>query len=176
MSNGLGAGFGGLLLLAAVALLATVQSLLLAGAYAMRGRGGAVPTPVGYLSAAVLAGVLAVAGFAVLALFDEAPKLAALFVVLVFLPSLAAGWRLRGEWGRNVVVGLSAVGLSWSVPFLLGVGVVFGSIAVAAESGVSTTAPAQDAVLLVATLAGGAVATAGTLLFEGWVRESSFGG
>lgn len=64
-------------------------------------------------------GVVLVAGFGLLALYDEAPVGAGLIVALVFVPLAAAsvrGWQVDREW-PDVLAG---VAMAWSLPFILG--------------------------------------------------------
>jgi hypothetical protein len=78
------------------------------------------------VSMPILSGVVVVAGFAVVALHDEAPLLAALFTAIAIIPLLVVGIYLSLTTELSIIDLLASTGLAWSVPFLLGVIVVFG--------------------------------------------------
>ena len=171
MTNGLGAGFGGLMLLAVLLLLATIQIVLLLGIYVSRRRLDSVPGVLRYVSVVVLAGVILVGGFAVLVLYDEAWRLAVLFLAIVFVPLGAMAVSLYRQTELTLVDGVAAVGLAWSVPFLVGVGVILGLIIGSSELGLATTSPEQQAVAWIATAVGGAVVMIGSVLLGRQVDE-----
>lgn len=126
MSNGLGAAFGGLLLLAVLSAMAGLLGLSLAGALVFRRRTGAVPGSLRYLSAAVVPGVVLVAGFGVVALFDEAATLASVFLASVLVPLGMIGGHLHRMSELSRVDTIATAGIAWSIPFLLGLVVTFG--------------------------------------------------
>jgi len=173
MSNGLGAGFFGLTLLAILLGLAAVLTLALVGVVGFRRRIGTVPQLLKYVSIAVLGGVLVVAGFGVLAMYDEAVLLAVLFLVIVFVPLTVVGIYLHQTTELTRVDVLVTTGLAWSVPFVIGVGVTFGL-----TIGVSSTfdlAPAESqrlGVVWIAMLVGGAVIVTGSVLLGRYLSQS----
>lgn len=167
MSNGLGAGFTGLTLLAVLLGLSTLLVLFLGGVVVVRKRNRAVPPVLTYASVGVLLAVIAVAGFAVVALYDEAASLAGLFVALVLLPLALVGGYLRRQTEVTRVNLLSTIGFAWSLPFILGVFIVFGITAgVGSELGFASTTPQQESLARLATLLGGISVLAGTFLLS----------
>ncbi|WP_254861368.1 hypothetical protein [Natronomonas gomsonensis] len=173
MSNGLGAGFFGLTLLAILLGLAAVLTLALVGVVEFRRRIGTVPQLLKYVSIAVLGGVLVVAGFGVLAMYDEAVLLAVLFLVIVFVPLTVVGIYLHQTIELTRVDVLVTAGLAWSLPFVIGVGVTFGL-----TIGVSSTfdlAPAESqrlGVVWIAMFVGGAVIVIGSVLLGKYLSQS----
>lgn len=173
MSNGLGAGFAGLTLLAVLLGLATLLALSLIGVFVFRRRTDAVPRHLKYFSVAVLGGVILVAGFGVLALYDEAATLAALFLAIVLLPLAAVGVYVQRATGLNRLDTLATVGLAWSLPFLVGLVVTFGL-----TTGIGSTfdlAPAESRRLGLAWIAstvGGIVVVIGSVLLGKRVSQS----
>lgn len=127
MSNGLGAAFGGLLLAAVLAGLAVLLALSLVGVVVFHRRTGAVPDGLRYLILALIAGVVLIAGFAVGALYDEAATLAAVFIALVFIPLVVAGIYLYRVTELSRLDTIVTTGLAWSIPFLFGLVVTFGT-------------------------------------------------
>lgn len=165
MSNGLGAGFAALSLLAVLGGLAAVSVLAAGGAALFGRRTGRLPAPLRYLSVAVGGAVVAVAGFAAVGLADEAPAAAGLFAMIGLVPPLFCGGYLRrttdGE--RSDVVVTTA--LAWGLPFLLGVVVVFGvNAALTATFELPTGGARQRGVPWLASAAGGLAVTVGTVL------------
>jgi len=173
MSNGLGAGFFGVTLLAILLGLAAVLTIALAGVVVLRRWIGTVPQLLKYVSIAVLGGVLVVAGFGVLAMYDEAVLLAVLFLVIVFVPLTAVGIYLHQTTELTRVDVLVTAGLAWSLPFVIGVGVTF-----ALTIGISSTldlAPAESQrlwVVWIAMLVGGAVIVIGSVLLGKYLSQS----
>ena len=157
MSDGLGAGFGALLLLTVLVAVAGLLVATAAAAVLLADRRASVPAALRYAAVGLVGIVVAVAGFAVLALADEAPPAAVLFLVVVGLPlALVAGrTRLAGSSWVDVV---AASGLAWSGPFLVGVGVLF---VLTTQTGTSTAA---------ITAAVGLVTTGGALLAGEYAR------
>ena len=169
MSNGLGAGFGGLMLVAVLLLLATIQTVLLIGVYVTRRRRGSVPLVLRSATVIVLAGVILVGGFAVLALYDEAWRLAVLVLAIVFIPLAAVAVYLYRVTDLELGDGAVVVGLAWSAPFIVGVGGIFSFIIGSSEFGLATTSLEQQGVAWIATVVGGGVILAGTVLLGRWV-------
>jgi len=173
MSNGLGAGFFWLLLLAVLLGLAAVLTLTLVGVVGFRRRTGTIPHLLKYVSIAVLGGVLLVAGFGVLAMYDEAVRLAVLFLAIVFVPLAAVGLYLHRTTKLTRLDTLVATGLAWSLPFVIGVGVTFG-LTIGASS-IFDLAPAESQrlrVVWIAMIAGGAVVVLGSVLLGKHVSQS----
>lgn len=126
MSNGLGAAFGGVMLLAVLSAMAGLLGLFLAGVVVSRRRTGSVPGVLRYLSVAVVLGVILVAGFAVVALFGEAATLATVFFAIVLAPLGAVGIYLHRVTELSQLDTIATAGFAWSIPFLIGLTVIFG--------------------------------------------------
>lgn len=126
MSNGLGAAFGGLMLLAVLSGMAGLLGLCLVGVVVSKRRTETVPNILRYLSVAVVLGVILVAGFAVVALFDEAATLATVFLAIVLVPLGTVGIYLHRATELPRLDIVATAGLAWSIPFLIGLAVTFG--------------------------------------------------
>lgn len=126
MSNGLGTAFGALLVIAVLLGLAVLLALSLVGVLVFRRRNDHVPRFLRYLSVALLAGVVGTAGFGVLALYDEGPVVAGLFLAVVFFPLAGVVATLREKSGLRRLDVLATAGLAWCLPFVLGLGLFFG--------------------------------------------------
>lgn len=167
MSNGLGAGFAGLTLLAVLLGLTTLLAVFLGGIVAVRRRNRAVPSVLKYASAGVVLVAIAVAGFAVVALYDEAAALAGLFLVIGLLPLAIVGGYLQRRTEVTPAELLATIGLAWCLPFILGVFVIFGITAgIGSELGLATTTAQQESLAQLATLLGGGIVVAGALLLS----------
>jgi hypothetical protein len=144
----------------------------LVGVVGFRRRIGTVPQLLKYVSIAVLGGVLVVAGFGVLAMYDEAVLLAVLFLVIVFVPLTVVGIYLHQTIELTRVDVLVTAGLAWSLPFVIGVGVTFGL-----TIGVSSTfdlAPAESqrlGMVWIAMLVGGAVIVIGSVFLGKYLSQ-----
>jgi len=114
------------MLLAVLSGMAGLLGLFLAGAIVSRRRTGTVPRILRYLSVAGVLGVILVAGFAVVALYDEAVTLATVFLGIVFVPLDAVGIYLHRKAELAGLDALATAGLAWSIPFLIGLAVTFG--------------------------------------------------
>lgn len=167
MSNGLGAGFGALGLLVLLVGLALLSALATAASCAWYRQAGRLPPWLRYLF--VLIGVVAVAvtGVGVVALFDEAPTAAGLFLLLGLLPLLGAGVALGRRTGSTRLVLVVTTVMAWGPALLIGVVVTFGAMgvlislldvpaAVASETNLPWIAAATGGVVVVvaATLLG----------------------
>lgn len=126
MSDGLGAGFFGLTMLVVLLGIATLLIGCLAGVVRYRRRTGTVPCVLRYVAAGGVAGVVMVAGFAVVVLYPEAATLAGLFVSTVLLPLVVVGFYLHRTTESNWVGLVSSTGMTWSLPFVIGLIVTFG--------------------------------------------------
>jgi hypothetical protein len=91
-----------------------------------RRRTGSVPSPFRYLLVAIGVGVLGVAGFGVLVLYDEGPVAAWLLASIVLLPLFLVGVYLARTTALSRVDVLATTVMVWGVPFFLGVGVAMG--------------------------------------------------
>lgn len=172
MSNGLGAAFGGLLLLAVLAGLATLLALTLGVVVVVRRRRVTIPRGLRSLSVALLAGVVTVAGFGVVALYDEAATLAAVFLAMVAVPLAVVGIALHRRAALSRLDTIAATGLAWSLPFLLGLAVTFGGLNVVTR--VFELAPAESQRLglqWLATTVGGGVVVGSALWLSTYVRS-----
>lgn len=127
MSNGLGASFGGLMLLVVLSVMAGLLGLIEVGVVVSQRRSERVLTSLRYLSIALVLGVLLVAGFAVVALFDEAVLLAAVFFAIVIVPLAVVGLYLTRTAELPSVDTVATAGLAWSIPFLIGLVITFGT-------------------------------------------------
>lgn len=164
MTNGLGAGFAALSLVGLLAGLALLLCLATAGALVLSRRTGRTPRLLGFLALGVLVGVVGVAGFGVLALSDEAPLVAGILLVTVFLPLAVTGGRVRRATGAAWLDVLATTAMAWALPFLVGVGVLLGTWPVAAfVLGLTPGTSQQSVVGWVAATAAGVVVVAGTL-------------
>lgn len=165
MSNGLGAGFAGLTLLAVLLGLAGLLASCLAGVFVSRRRTGSVPGRLRSVSAALLGGVIVVAGFGVVALYDEALPLAVLFAVIVLLPLAAVGGYLRRTTDLTPIDILATAGVAWSLPFVVGVGVTFGlTTGLGSALEVPPAGARRRALVWIGTTVGGLVVGAGSML------------
>lgn len=174
MSNGFGAAFGGLLLVAVVSGLAGLLGLCLLGAVISRRQTGTVPRALQYLSIVVVLGVLLVAGFAVAALYDEAAVLAAVFVASIFAPLGGVGIYLYRVTDLSRSEILATAGRVWSLPFLLGIVVTFGSpVVITGMFGMAPAEARQLGVYWGATALGGIVVLLGALWLCTYVSEYS---
>lgn len=155
MSNGFGAGFGGLVILVGLVVLAGL--LVATAAVALYWRQEQSSPPVDYVAVGLVAIVVAVAGFGIAALADEAPRIAVLFGATVGLPLVLVAGRARwtgAGWGSVA----ARSGMAWGLPFLAGVGALY------------VLTVATDASPEVMTGVAGAVTTGGTLLAGEYVR------
>lgn len=164
MSNGLGAGFAGLTLMAVLLGLAAILTLSLVGVFLFQRRNGSVPNLLKYLSVSVLLGVVLVAGFAVAALYDEAARLTAVFFVVVWMPLIAVAFYLNRSTELHWLDTVAVTGLAWSLPFIVGVFVVFGlTIGVSQVLGWTSVQSQQMGLTTIATIVGGIVVMAGAI-------------
>lgn len=126
MTNGLGAGFFALTLLAVLAGLALLVVLVTVAVYAFDRRTGRVPALLTYLVVVVGAVALGVTGFGILVLYDVAPPVAGLLALTALVPILVVGGYLdrTTELGRVDVVATTV--MAWGPTFLVGLVVVFG--------------------------------------------------
>lgn len=173
MSNGLGAGFAGVTLLAVLLGLAVLLASCLAGVLVSRRRTGSVPRFLAYLSAALLGGTIFVAGFGVVALYDEALPLAALFVVIVLLPLAAVGGYLHLTTDLGPIDTFATVGVAWSLPFVVGVAVTFGlTTGLGSALDLPPSGAGRRRLVWFATAIGGAVVVTGSVSLGRWIGNS----
>lgn len=164
MSNGLGAGFGGLMLLAVLSVLAVLLSFSVMGVFVFNRRIGTVPRALRNLSVVLLLAVFLVTGFAVAALYDEATTLAVVFFAIVFVPLGVVGIYLHQTTDSPLLDTLATAGLAWSIPFLFGVIVIVGGLNIL--TGMFDVAPAESRRLglhWIATAVGAGVVVSGTI-------------
>jgi hypothetical protein len=163
MTNGLGAGFAALTMLAVLGGLALLALLTTVASWALHLRTGRVPAPVRHLLVLVGVAVLGIGGFALVAFADEAPLLSGLFTALVVVPLLvAAGFLARTTDLAPLDVGAVTV-MAWALPFLLGVVVTFGTTTgVRSALGITSTQARQMGVRSVAAAIAGLVVVLGT--------------
>lgn len=173
MSNGFGAGFFGLALLAVLLGLAALLTLALVVVVVIRRRASTVPRLLNYGSLAVLGAVLLVAGFGVVAMYDEAVLIAVLLLMTVFVPLAAVGLYVHQTTSSSRLATLATTGVAWGVPFVVGVGITFGlMIGVSSALGLAPAEPERLWVAWTAMLVGGAVVLAGSLLLGKHLSQS----
>jgi hypothetical protein len=126
MANGLGAGFFTISLLVALGGLATFVVLATMSCVGFFRRTNRVPPVVVYVMIAIAIGVLGVAGFGILLLFDEASAVAWLITSTVVLPFGVVGASLARTTDLPPAYVATTTVMAWGFPFFLGVGVVFG--------------------------------------------------
>ncbi|AZH26788.1 hypothetical protein [Haloplanus aerogenes] len=160
MSNGLGAGFAALTLLGVLGGIAVLATLSTVAAYAWVRRTGRLPGPFRYGFA-----LLGVTGFGVLALYDEAPAAAGLFLLLGLLPQLVAAATLDRWLSVSRPDLVTTTMMAWSAPFLVGVPVTFGAMnALTSLLHVPAAGTSGTSVPWIASAVGGAVVALGTVL------------
>lgn len=128
MSNGLGAGFALLTILAVLLGVAVLLGLLTAGAVALERRSGTRPAPIRYVAAGLLAVALVVAGFGAVALADEALVGAALLVALVFVPLAGAGAIVRRAGHPDRLALTATTAMAWGGAYIFGIAVLAGLV------------------------------------------------
>lgn len=151
MSNGLGAGFFAITLLAVLAGLAVLITLLTVISIVFTRRRGHSPRLLGYLTVIVGIAVVAVAGFGILVLVDEAPAAAYLITLIVGIPLIVEYLYLVRRTSLPRCEAYTATLMAWCVPFFLGVIAVF-----AVMNGIESVfelAPAESRQLGVAWIA-----------------------
>lgn len=152
------------MLLAVLSGMALLLGVSMVGMLVSRRRMGSIPEILRYLSIAVVVGVILIAGFAVVALLDEAAMLATVFLAIVFVPLGAVTLFLHLE---NDLSGLDTVvttGLAWSIPFLIGLPVTIGApILINRTFGLSPAESRQLGVYWIAPAVGAIVVVFGTL-------------
>lgn len=127
MSNGLGAGFAGLTLLAVLAAVAILAGLAAATGYTLRSRRGRGRDAVRVVLVGLGVVAVGVSGFGVLAFADEAALVAWLLSWLTLLPLLlAAGARVRAM-GLSPATAFAATVAAWAPAFLAGLAVTVGA-------------------------------------------------
>lgn len=156
MSNGLGAGFGFLLLLGVLIVVAVLLGVTTLGALGLRHYGRRVPRAVHALVILLLAAAMAVGGFGVAALFDEAWLAAVLLVAIVWLPLGVVAARARWSGAPWPAVGVTAA-MAWWLPFLASAALLF-------AISVSGTIPVEPATVLGAVVAAGGALLVGEAL------------
>lgn len=167
MTNGLGASYGGLLLLVILVGLAIVLTLSLIAATIFRRHRGTLPSGYHYIAALLSAGVLLVSGFAVIALSDEAAALAVVFVGLVFVPLGTCVTYLHRRTALSHLEVFATTGVAWSLPFLLGLTTTFGGLRLVTSVFSITSSGSQYLGLhWITTVVGAVVVILGTLLFS----------
>ncbi len=164
MTNGLGAGFFALALLAVVAGLAGLVIITTVAAAMYQRRTGEMSALLGYLLVGLCLGVVIVAGFGILALFDELAVVAWLLAWSVVIPLLVEGVYLNRTMGFSQVEVITTTVMAWGVPFLLGVGVVVGVLSgITSVFGLSPVETRQLGVAWIAATIGGLTVILGML-------------
>ncbi|MFC7138418.1 hypothetical protein ACFQMA_01025 [Halosimplex aquaticum] len=164
MSNGFGAAFGGMMLLAVLSGMALLLGISLAGIFVLQRRTGSIPRFLRYLSFAVVVGVILIAGFSVAALFDEATMLATVFLAIVFVPLGVVTLYLHRENDLSRIDIVVTTGVAWSIPFLIGVPVTIGvPVLINRIFGLSPAESRQLGVYWIASVVGAIVVVFGAL-------------
>jgi hypothetical protein len=165
MSNGFGAGFFAITLLAVLASLAAFLIIATVASVIYHRRTGQAPTLLRYLFVVIWLGVLGVSGFGVLLLFDEAPAAAWSVTSLVVVPLLAVGVYLARMSRLSPIGVITTTVMAWGVLFLLGVVIVFG-VANGIDSvvGLAPAESRQLGVPWIAATAGGLTVTVGMVI------------
>jgi hypothetical protein len=158
--------FLALTLLAVVAGFAAVSGFATVAALVARRRFDRAPGALRYLAVAGLVGGIAVAGFGVLAAYDEAPALAGFFLLSVFVPLALIVGRLRRSTDAGAFDTATAASMAWSLPFVLGAVVFLGLVIWLGRTFSSAEIRRLGAVWLASAGAGVVVATAGLLLAD----------
>lgn len=122
MSNGFGAAFFGLTLFAI--LLPIAGLLVVTTGVAIYWHHRQAPAPIQYIAVGLAGVVIVVAGFGIVVLADEATPLSVLFGTIVILPLVLVGGRARWSGAPWKTVAAIA-GMAWSLPFLVGTGLLF---------------------------------------------------
>lgn len=172
MSNGLGAGFFALTLLAVLGGLALLGLLGAIVSYVFHRQTDRTPLLLRYLLVLIGVGALGVAGFGVLIMYDEAPIVAGMFTSIALLPFLIVSVYLaRTTQLLRVDVGATAV-MAWSPSFLLGMAAAFGALS--GINSVFNLTPVESRQLGIAWLAfaiGGIVIIFGMISLSKWLRR-----
>lgn len=167
MSNGLGAGFATVTLLATLLVLAVLLVVTAAVALLSRRRRDSVPAAVVHEAVCLLGVVLVVAGFGVLALADEAPPAAALLLALVFVPLGGAVVVLRRAADRGLESTVATAAMAWRTAFLAGVAVLFVFVAgIEPALGLATWEARRVGLPWIETALAGLIALAGATLLD----------
>lgn len=173
MSNGLGAVFAGLTLVAELLGLAVFLAVCLAGVFVSRRRTGSVHGLLRYVSIALLGLVIVVAGFGVVALYDEAPPLAVLFVAIVLIPIAAVGGYLHLTTELAPIDTLATAGVAWSLPFVVGVADTVGlTTGLGSVLDLPPAGTGRRGLVWIATAIGGFVVVTGSILLGRWISSS----
>lgn len=164
MSNGLGAGFFAITLLAILAGLAILVILTTIAIALYHRRANYTPMWFRYLLVVLCAGVLGVAGVGILVLYDEAPAAAWVFTSFVGGPFLVVSiYLLRTTESSRFDVVVTTV-MAWGVPFFIGVFVALGALY--GINSVFDLAPAESRQMGVAWIAaaGGGITIVGSMI------------
>lgn len=153
MTNGFGAGFFAVSLLAVLIGLALVANLAVLVAYWFHRKRSRLPRWFHYLPIVIGVVVLATAGFGVLLLYDEAASLAALFALVAVIPLLVVGGYHRRTTDASDLEIVSTTVMAWGPTFLVGVVLVFG-VMIGLQSALGL-APGESRQLGLAWLAAG---------------------
>lgn len=156
MSNGLGAGFFAITLLAVLAGLASFVIVTTIASAVYHRRTGNIPMGVRYLFGVICVGVLGATGFGILLLSDEAPAVAWLFTSIVILPFLIVSGYLAHTTGLSRLDILTTTVMAWGIPFFLGVIVTFGAMnGIESVFNLAPAASRQSGVAWIAATTGG---------------------
>jgi hypothetical protein len=166
MSNGLGAGFGALTLLVLLVGLALFSALATVASVAWYRQAGRLPSWLRYLFVLLGAVAAVVPAVGVLALFDEAPTAAGLFLLLGLLPLIGSGVALGRQTGATRLVLVVTTVMAWGPALLVGVIVTFGAMGVLVSLLDVPAALASETSLpwIAAAVGGAVVVVAATLL------------
>ncbi len=178
MTNGLGTGLFAVTLLGLLAGLALLTVLAAIAVALFARRTGRVPPSLRYLLAAICVGVLGVAGFGILVLFDEAPAAAALFASLAAVPVILAAVYFERTTGGTRLDAVGTTAMAWGGSFFLGVVVALGANTwINAAFDLAPAESRQLGVVWIATAVAGITVVLGTVLvgtrIGGWLRSGT---
>lgn len=164
MTDGFGAGFGALMLLALLVGLAALLSVTAAGALLSERRSDDVHDVFPYTAVGLVSVVVVVGGFGVLALSDEAPAAAALFVALVFVPLAGAAGVLQRDTALSWDDLAAVAGMAWGLPYVAGAAVLFGlAVGLAPALGLAPGEARRTGLPWIETVVAGLVVLAGAM-------------
>jgi len=171
MTNGMGAGFAAISMLAVLAGLALLVMAATAVFYAVYRRSGQGPTILRYLLAAASAGVVGVSGFGIAMLYDEATILAGLLALVALAPFVLVGIHLNRTTGLARLDVIVTTVMAWGLTFLIGVVVTFGTMeGIGAALDLSQVELRRMGIGWVASTAGGLTILLGMLILSRRLR------
>lgn len=164
MSNGVWIGLYVESMMVVLLGLSLLLTALLGICIGLQNRDQAVHPVLKYASIAVLVVVVAVAGLAIIELFEVGVGLAGPFIVLVFIPLAVVGAYLQQRSHMTPVNLLSTIALTWGPSFIIGVVILVGVIAVIGiQLDLANTQTQREALRLLAIVLGGVTVVASSV-------------